>query len=168
MDEVRGRDAGRDTRNVTRSIPERFRYEAGVTDAHTTTPAFVALGAGVCQDFAHLALALLRSHDVGARYVSGYFFTSPDGEDGTSAEVQTHAWVEALLPVDGDSDPVWFGADPTNSIIAGRDHVRIGHGRMYSDVSPVEGTFSGEAESSVDAHVSMRRVPTAIDTLAER
>ena len=53
--------------------------------------------------------------------------------------------------------PVWFGTDPTNAIIAGRDHVRIGHGRMYADVSPVEGTFSGEAESTVDAHVTMRQ-----------
>ena len=165
VDEARGGTPGETLRNVTRIVHERFRYEPGVTDAQTTTPSFVALGAGVCQDFAHLALALLRSHDIGARYVSGYFFTSPDGPDGTSAEVQTHAWIEALLPVDGDSDPVWFGTDPTNAIIAGRDHVRIGHGRMYADVSPVEGTFSGDAESTVDAHVAMRRVPTAAEDL---
>lgn len=161
VSEVLGGTPVETLRNVTRILPERFRYEAGVTDAQTTTPEFVALGAGVCQDFAHLALALLRSHDIGARYVSGYFFTSPDGEDGTSAEVQTHAWVEALLPVDGDGEAVWVGADPTNAIMAGRDHVRIGHGRMYADVSPVEGTFSGAGESSVDAHVTMRRVPLA-------
>ncbi len=161
--EVRGKTPGETLRNVTTLLPERFRYEAGVTDAKTTTPRFVSLGAGVCQDFAHLALALLRSHDMGARYVSGYFFTSPDGPDGTSAEVQTHAWIEALLPVDGDSPPVWFAVDPTNAIIAGGNHVKIGHGRMYSDVSPVEGTFSGEAKSTVEAHVSMRRVPTTLD-----
>lgn len=163
--DVRGGTPAETLRNVTSLVHERFRYESGVTDASTTTPEFVALGAGVCQDFAHLALALLRSHDVGARYVSGYFFTSPDGADGTSAEVQTHAWIEALLPVDGDGDPVWFATDPTNAIIAGGDHVKIGHGRMYSDVSPVEGTFSGDAESTVDAHVTMRRVATAIDRL---
>jgi transglutaminase-like putative cysteine protease len=166
--EVRGSTPAETLRNVTSIVNERFRYEPGVTDARTTTPTFVALGAGVCQDFAHLALALLRSHDIGARYVSGYFFTSPDGEGGTSAEVQTHAWIEALLPVDGDSDPVWFGTDPTNAIIAGRDHVRIGHGRMYADVSPVEGTFSGDAESTVDAHVTMRRVPSPSEDLALR
>jgi transglutaminase-like putative cysteine protease len=166
VDTVWGTTPADTLRNVTRLIPERFRYEAGVTDAYTTTPAFVALGAGVCQDFAHLALALLRSHDMGARYVSGYFFTSPEGDAGTSAEVQTHAWIEALLPVDGDSDPVWFATDPTNAIIAGGDHVKIGHGRMYTDVSPVEGTFSGDATSSVEAHVMMRRMPTATDQLS--
>jgi transglutaminase-like putative cysteine protease len=163
--DVRGGTPAETLRNVTSIVHERFRYQAGVTDASTTTAEFVALGAGVCQDFAHLALALLRSHDVGARYVSGYFFTSPDGADGTSAEVQTHAWIEALLPVDGDGDPVWFATDPTNAIFAGADHVKIGHGRMYSDVSPIEGTFSGEAESTVEAHVTMRRVATAVDRL---
>lgn len=163
VSEVRGGTPAQTLKNVMHLVHDRFRYEAGVTDATTTTPEFVALGAGVCQDFAHLALALLRSHDVGARYVSGYFFTAPDGEAATSAEVQTHAWIEALLPVDGDSNPVWFATDPTNAIVAGANHVKIGHGRMYADVSPVEGTFSGEAESTVEAHVTMRRVPTASD-----
>jgi transglutaminase-like putative cysteine protease len=156
--EIRGKTPAETLRNVTSIVHDRFRYEAGVTNAKTTTPEFVRLGAGVCQDFAHLSLALLRSHDLGARYVSGYFFTSPDGADGTSAEVQTHAWVEALLPVKGDGDPVWFAVDPTNNIVAGRDHVKIGHGRMYQDVSPMEGTFSGDADSTVEPHVTMRRV----------
>lgn len=155
--DVRGSSPAETVRNVTRLLPERFRYEGGVTTAGTTTPEFVALGAGVCQDFAHLALALLREHDLGARYVSGYFFTSPDGPEGTSAEVQTHAWIEALLPVEEES-AVWFGTDPTNAIVAGRDHVKIGHGRTYRDVSPVEGSFSGDAQSTVESHVSMRRI----------
>jgi transglutaminase-like putative cysteine protease len=160
--EVRGSSPAETVRNVVRLVHDRFRYEGGVTDAHTTTPEFVALGAGVCQDFAHLSLALLRSHDLGARYVSGYFFTSPDGPEGESAEVQTHAWVEALLPVEGDGEPVWYAVDPTNAIVAGADHVKIGHGRMYSDVSPVEGTFSGDAESTVESHVSMRRMAATL------
>ena len=84
---------------------------------------------------------------------------------GRRLRPDTDGLPKALLPVDGDSDPVWFGTDPTNAIIAGRDHVRIGHGRMYADVSPVEGTFSGDAESTVDAHVAMRRVPTAAEDL---
>jgi transglutaminase-like putative cysteine protease len=166
VNEVRGDTPADTLRNVTRLIPERFRYEGGVTNADTTTPEFVALGAGVCQDFAHLGLALLRSHDIGARYISGYFFTSPEGDLGTSAEVQTHAWIEALLPVDGASPPVWFATDPTNSIVAGQDHVKIGHGRMYSDVSPIEGSFSGDVTSSVDAHVAMRRDLTRSDALS--
>ncbi len=168
VDEVRAGTPTATLSNVTRLVHERFRYEPGVTDAQTTTPEFLALGAGVCQDFAHLALALLRSHGIGARYVSGYFFTAPDDQAAASAEVQTHAWIEGLLPVDGDSDPVWFATDPTNAIVAGADHVKIGHGRMYSDVSPVEGTFSGDADSTVDAHVTMRRVPGAADELELR
>jgi len=166
VDEVRGNTPAETLRNVTQLIPDRFRYEPGATNADTTTPEFVALGAGVCQDFAHLGVALLRSHDIGACYVSGYFFTSPDGDQGTSAEVQTHAWIEALLPVESSSAPVWFATDPTNAIVAGQDHVKIGHGRMYSDVPPVEGTFSGEAQSTVDAHVTMRRDLTRSDTLS--
>jgi transglutaminase-like putative cysteine protease len=158
VDKVRADTPGATVRNVTRLVHDTFRYESGVTNAKTTTPEFVALGAGVCQDFAQLALALLRSHDLGARYVSGYFFTSPDGEDGKSAEVQTHAWIEALLPVKGDAEAVWYAVDPTNAIIAGADHVKIAHGRTYTDVSPVEGTFSGVADSTVDAQVTMRRV----------
>jgi transglutaminase-like putative cysteine protease len=164
VEEVRAGTPGETLVNVVRVVHERFRYEPGVTNSKTTTPEFVALGAGVCQDFAHLALALLRSHDVGARYVSGYFFTAPGDSNAASAEVQTHAWIEALLPVDGGGDPVWFATDPTNAIIAGADHVKIGHGRMYEDVSPVEGTFSGDADSTVDAHVTMHRVASpAVD-----
>ena len=168
VDDARAGTPAATLANVTSLVHERFRYESDVTNSQTTTPEFVALGAGVCQDFAHLALALLRSHDIGARYVSGYFFTSPDDQLDTSAEVQTHAWIEALLPVDGDSDPVWFATDPTNAIVAGADHVKIGHGRMYGDVSPVEGTFSGDADSTVEAHVTMRRVPSATDDLEVR
>jgi transglutaminase-like putative cysteine protease len=165
VEEVRAGTPGETLSNVTRLVHDRFRYEADVTNSQTTTPEFLALGAGVCQDFAHLALALLRSHDFGARYVSGYFFTAPDEETATSAEVQTHAWIEALLPVEGDSEPVWFATDPTNAITAGADHVKIGHGRMYGDVSPVEGSFSGDADSKVEASVTMRRVPSATDEL---
>jgi transglutaminase-like putative cysteine protease len=138
-------------------VPERFTYTPGATTVDTTVEEFVAGGAGVCQDFAHLAARLLRACDIAARYVSGYFFTTPDA-GGESAEVDTHAWVEALLPVAGESAPVWHGVDPTNGIAAGHAHVKIGHGRFYGDVPPVEGSFSGAASSTVDAHVSMRRL----------
>jgi transglutaminase-like putative cysteine protease len=143
---------------VTSLVKERFSYTPGVTTVDTTVEQFVAGGAGVCQDFAHLAGRLLRAHDIAARYVSGYFFTTPDA-GGESAEVDTHAWVEALLPVAGESAPVWHGIDPTNGIVAGNAHVKIGHGRFYGDVPPVEGAFTGTASSSVEAHVSMRRLP---------
>ena len=80
-------------------IPDRFEYRAGVTYVGSTVEDLLEGGAGVCQDFAHLALSLLRRHGIAARYVSGYLFAPPeDGADADSAEVETHAWVEALLP----------------------------------------------------------------------
>ena len=79
-------------------IPDRFEYRAGVTYVGSTVGDLLAAGAGVCQDFAHLALLLLRRHGIGARYVSGYLWAPSDGDEAASAEVETHAWVEALLP----------------------------------------------------------------------
>jgi len=142
---------------VMGSIPERYEYRPGVTTVDSGLFDLLNFGAGVCQDFANLACTLLRGHGIAARYVSGYYFTTPDA-DGESAEVDTHAWVEALLPVAGDADHVWHGIDPTNAIVAGARHVKIGHGRAYRDVPPVEGAFTGTAKSTVDAHVRMRRV----------
>jgi transglutaminase-like putative cysteine protease len=139
------------------SIPARYEYRPGVTTVDSGLFDLLKFGAGVCQDFANLACTLLRGHGIAARYVSGYYFTTPDA-DGESAEVDTHAWVEALLPVAGDADHVWHGIDPTNAIVAGAAHVKIGHGRAYRDVPPVEGKFTGKAKSTVDAHVTMRRV----------
>ena len=88
-------------------IPDRFEYRAGVTYVGSTVGDLLAAGAGVCQDFAHLALLLLRRHGIGARYVSGYLWAPSDGDEA-SAEVETHAWVEALLP--GADGLAWVGA----------------------------------------------------------
>ena len=80
-------------------IPDRFEYRAGVTFVGSTVADLLETGAGVCQDFAHLALLLLRRHGIAARYVSGYLWAPPSGDEGAeSAEVETHAWIEALLP----------------------------------------------------------------------
>lgn len=160
VDEVRKETPAATVKCVTELLPKRLRYEGGVTSVDTNEEQFVALGAGVCQDFAHLALRLLREHDIAARYVSGYFFTTPDA-GGASAEVDTHAWIEALLPVTGDGEAVWYAVDPTNGIAAGDAHVKIGHGRWYADVPPVSGSFAGSAASEVEAHVSMRRLDDA-------
>ena len=157
LEEARGETPAATVARITELLPQRFEYRSGVTTVETSPEEFFAAGAGVCQDFAHLALRLLRDCDIAARYVSGYFFTTPD-EGDSSAEVETHAWVEALLPVAGDGDHVWFGVDPTNGIPAGEGHVKIGHGRWYGDVPPIRGSFGGAASSTVDAHVTMRRV----------
>jgi len=143
---------------VVQVIPDRFEYRAGVTYVGSTVDDLLEAGAGVCQDFAHLSLLLLRRHGIAARYVSGYLFAPPgDDESADSAEVDTHAWIEALLPAEGDGEPVWMPADPTNRILADERHVKIGHGRHYSDVPPVKGVFRGTAKAELEASVRMQR-----------
>jgi transglutaminase-like putative cysteine protease len=139
-------------------IPDRFAYRSGVTYVGSTVEDLLEGGAGVCQDFAHLGLALLRAQGIAARYVSGYFYApSPDDVDAASAEVQTHAWLEALLPAPNGGEPRWAGADPTNRRLAGPEHVKIGHGRRYDDIPPIKGIFRGASGSSMEATVRMTR-----------
>lgn len=138
-------------------MPDSFDYRPGVTYVGSTIADLLDAGAGVCQDFVHLALALMRLRGIAARYVSGYLFTSPD-EGDESIEVATHAWVEALLPAgESGGDPVWVGIDPTNRGLTGECHVKIGHGRHYADVPPTKGVYRGSAEAELDASVRMTR-----------
>jgi transglutaminase-like putative cysteine protease len=140
-------------------IPDHFEYRPGVTYVGTTVEEFLQEGAGVCQDFVHLALVLLRRHGIAARYVSGYLFSAPEDGGTDSVEVQTHAWVEALLPgTGGRGEPIWVGADPTNRCLAGEAHVKIGHGRRYGDVPPIKGVYRGATGAALDASVSMTRL----------
>ena len=136
-------------------------YRQGATEIGTTLAELVAGGAGVCQDFAHLATGMLRSVGVPARYVSGYLFaadeTAPDTgtadtETGDVVSVQTHAWIEAALPGWG-----WWPLDPTNGGGVGERHVVIGCGRDYGDVPPVRGAFIGSGTAEVDAEVVIGR-----------
>jgi transglutaminase-like putative cysteine protease len=140
-------------------IPDRFEYRPGVTYVGSTVRDLLEAGAGVCQDFVHLSLVLLRRRGIAARYVSGYLWSAPE-EDGTdSVEVETHAWLEALLPcTDGHGEPVWVSADPTNRRLAGETHVKIGHGRFYADIPPVKGLYMGGAHSQLTAAVTMSRL----------
>jgi transglutaminase-like putative cysteine protease len=158
IEDVRG-DGPRDTLEaVCELIPERFQYSPGVTFGGSTVDDLLAGGAGVCQDFVHLSLILLRRHGIAARYVSGYLFAAPEDGGTDSVEVDTHAWVEALLPDGGDGPPSWVGADPTNRTLAGETHVKIGHGRHYGDVPPIKGVYRGVAEAEHDVSVRMTRL----------
>ena len=143
---------------VCELIPDRFEYRAGVTYVGSTVADLLDAGAGVCQDFVHLGLALLRHHGIAARYVSGYLFAAGSGGGQESVEVDTHAWLEALLPVADGGDPVWVGADPTNRVLAGETHVKIGHGRFYADVPPIKGVYRGSASAKLNASVTMTRL----------
>jgi transglutaminase-like putative cysteine protease len=141
-------------------IPDRFEYRQGATYVDSTVHDLLEVSAGVCQDFVHLGLCLLRHLGIAARYVSGYLFATPSNGTGSdeSVEVDTHAWLEALLPVLDGGDPVWVGADPTNRKLASDEHVKIGHGRQYADVPPIKGVYRGSAEAELDARVTMTRL----------
>lgn len=107
---------------------------------------------GVCQDFAHIMIALVRNLHIPCRYVSGYLYHDLLHED-RSAEGATHAWVEALLPGLG-----WIGFDPTNNLIVGERHIRTAIGRDYADVAPTTGTMKGSAKT--DLQVRVRVTPS--------
>jgi transglutaminase-like putative cysteine protease len=139
-------------------IPDRFEYRQGATYVDSRIADLLEAGAGVCQDFVHLALCMLRHRGIAARYVSGYLFAAGDDGRGESVEVDTHAWLEALLPVPAGGEPVWVGADPTNRVLAGENHVKIGHGRHYADVPPIKGVYRGAATAKLDASVTMTRL----------
>jgi transglutaminase-like putative cysteine protease len=129
-----------------------LEYVRGVTHVQTSAVEAFATGSGVCQDFAHLALAVLRAVGIPARYVSGYIHPDADAEVGEEAVGESHAWVEAWL---GD----WWGWDPTNGVDVGHRHVVVARGRDYADVAPVRGIYAGGAEH--EAAVSVRITRTA-------
>ena len=141
---------------VVADVRGALAYEQGATGIGVSLAELLEGGAGVCQDFAHLALGMLRSAGVPARYVSGYLFaadeTSADAETADVVTVQTHAWIEAALPGSG-----WWALDPTNGGPVGERHVVIGCGRDYGDVPPVRGAFMGSATADVDAEVVIGR-----------
>jgi transglutaminase-like putative cysteine protease len=146
---------------VSELIPNRFEYRKGATYVDSPLTDVLDGRAGVCQDFVHLGLNLLRRHGIAARYVSGYLYTTGNGDDpaktaSESVEVDTHAWIDALLPVD-DGEPVWVSIDPTNRGLAGERHVKIGHGRHYADVPPIKGVYRGVAHAKLEASVTMTR-----------
>ena len=143
---------------VSELVPDSFEYRQGATFVDSTIADLLQAGAGVCQDFVHLGLCLLRHHGIAARYVSGYLFAAGSDDARESVEVDTHAWLEALLPLDGPGDPVWVGVDPTNRGLAGETHVKIGHGRHYADVPPIKGVYRGAASAELTASVTMTRL----------
>lgn len=128
---------------------ETFEYEPQVT--HVDSPIDDALRQrkGVCQDFAHIMIAILRQLSIPARYVSGYLHHREQDHD-RSSDGATHAWVEAWLPSLG-----WIGLDPTNNLIAGERHVRVAVGRDYADVPPTRGVFKGQAETRLSVGVGV-------------
>lgn len=141
-------------RRVAGFVADRLEYTPGATVVGTKVSELWAMRQGVCQDFAHLSIGLLRSIGIPARYVSGYLYAadpaSADFADTGEIVVQTHAWVEAAIPGWG-----WWAIDPTNETVVGERHVTIGRGRDYEDVMPLRGVYHGDAEATLAVEVTM-------------
>jgi transglutaminase-like putative cysteine protease len=135
---------------LNRSIYEAFDYKVGVTEVDSPIDDALKAQSGVCQDFAHVMIAIARHWGVPARYVSGYLYHRDDGKD-RSGEDATHAWVESFLPGSG-----WVGFDPTNDVLTGERHIRVAVGRDYGDVPPTRGTYKGGAQSELAISVSVQ------------
>jgi transglutaminase-like putative cysteine protease len=126
-------------------VYDNFTYQKGVTSIETPIAEIWKLKAGVCQDFAHMLLVMLRMFKIPARYVSGYICPK---ESGVRGEGATHAWVEAYIPFFG-----WLGLDPTNNTIVTDGHVKIAVGRNFADCTPVKGTYKGSGEHTLQVTV---------------
>lgn len=142
--------------SIDAAVRSVLTYAPGSTDIGVDVAEVVESGAGVCQDFAHLSVALARSVGIPARYVSGYLYAADQavGEAPTEAEVeiQTHAWFEGYIPGWG-----WWPMDPTNPGPVGERHVKIGHGRDYDDVLPLRGVYHGDPDHELGVSVQISR-----------
>ena len=142
-------------RRLNTALYSALDYETGVTAADSPIDDALKAGRGVCQDFAHIMIAVCRSWGVPARYVSGYLATNREMGDRSDPDA-SHAWVEVFLP-----SLRWIGFDPTNNVLAGERHIAVAIGRDYSDVPPSRGVFKGDAESHLAVGVSVRETASS-------
>lgn len=134
--------------DLVHTIFGEFKYTKGVTSTRTTLPEVLAMRAGVCQDFAHLAVGALRSVGLPARYVSGYIETRPaPGKVKLAGSDATHAWNAVAVP-SASGGVEWLDMDPTNNHLADSRYIVTGWGRDFTDVSPLRGIVFSEAKSS--------------------
>ena len=132
-------------------VRELLTYERGTTTVSTTAADALRIGSGVCQDFTHVALGLLRARGIPARYVSGYLHPSSKAEVGHTVAGQSHAWIEAWV---GD----WMPFDPTNGSAVGERHVVVGRARDYADLPPLNGIFHGGPAKALGVTVELTRL----------
>jgi transglutaminase-like putative cysteine protease len=147
VDERNGRDPMELLRKLNSDLYESFSYVKASTAVDSPIEDALRTRQGVCQDFAHIMIALLRNLHIPCRYVSGYLHHDSEHVD-RSAEGATHAWVEALLPGLG-----WIGFDPTNNLLAGGRHIRTAIGRDYADIPPTKGIMKGRAQTDLQVRV---------------
>jgi transglutaminase-like putative cysteine protease len=161
LDAVRRDDPLSVLRELNTRIFEKFEYVPRSTRVDSPIDDALNQRAGVCQDFSHIMIAMVRQLGIPCRYVSGYLHHREQDHD-RSSDGATHAWVEALLPELG-----WVGFDPTNNLLSGHRHIRTAIGRDYSDVPPARGVFKGEARSELSVTVEVRACRELPPELAE-
>lgn len=136
------------SRNLMSYLHENFTYDPEATDVFTQASTVIENMRGVCQDYAHVMLGILRSQRIPARYVSGYLYVGKGS--ALIGNATSHAWLEVIAPgID------WIGLDSTNNVEALENHIIVCTGRDYADVSPVEGVYSGGGQS-LDVSVDVR------------
>ncbi len=140
-----GRPLGEAVGDLMHRIKTDFHYDKTATTVTSTVQDVLRTRAGVCQDFAHLALSCLRGHGIAARYVSGYLATTPaPGRERVFGADASHAWVAAWLP----GTDQWLAFDPTNDQLIADRHITVAWGRDYGDVTPVKGIIFTKAKKS--------------------
>jgi transglutaminase-like putative cysteine protease len=132
-------------------VHTELSYVPGTTGVHTTGIDALREGKGVCQDFAHLTLIVLRSMGIPSRYVSGYLHPNDQAEVGDTIDGQSHAWVQAWTGG-------WWNYDPTNAKEINEQYISVGVGRDYHDVTPLKGIYSGEGSTDLDVVVEITRL----------
>jgi transglutaminase-like putative cysteine protease len=139
---------------LTHRIFTEFTYDPEFTTVVTPLSEVFAHQRGVCQDFAHLTIACLRSLGLAARYVSGYLETLPvEGKPELVGAAASHAWVSVYCP-----DLGWIDFDPTNDLMPSDRHIVVAWGRDYSDVTPLKGTILGGGEPELKVGVTVKRI----------
>lgn len=139
-------------RLLTEKIFNEFQFDNSTTDVSTPVETVLKQRSGVCQDFAHLQIAALRSLGLPVRYISGYILTHPpEGEKKLEGSDASHAWVAVWSP-----DCGWVHFDPTNNLTNSPEHITIAHGRDFEDVSPINGVLLGGGQHSVSVAVNVK------------
>jgi len=132
-------------------VHTELAYVPGTTGVHSSGLDALREGKGVCQDFAHLTLIVLRSMGIPARYVSGYLHPNAKAKVGDTIEGQSHAWIQAWTGG-------WWHYDPTNDKEISEQYISVGVGRDYHDVTPLKGIYSGEGSTDLDVIVEITRL----------
>jgi transglutaminase-like putative cysteine protease len=151
IDSVRGAEPVEAATEIAAQVRMHVSYMAGATGVRTNAQEAWEQGKGVCQDMAHVTVALMRAAGLPARYVSGYLHADPSAEPGHTAVGQSHAWAEYWAGS-------WLACDPTSGAPVRERHVAVGRGRDYADVPPLKGIYHGAPASAMDVTVMVTRL----------